>query len=272
MTYSRNPDEEWFSKVSGISDDGRNEPLFALPPEQLQTGTVGRAGEAALRDAFMFWQFCRQQLIAEGTGLSTRHTKVLDFGVAWGRIIRFWLRDLRPENLYGVDVEERFLSFARTQVPGPNYALTSHGPPLPLEDESLDLVYAFSVFSHLPANLTDAWVREFARVLKPGGIACLTTRPRAHIQNAGTGADRSAQAQAYADIFKDRATALRAYDAGEFVYFASGGGGTLTPDKYGEAIIPLDYARKNWTSLEVLGLVENYSETFLQPCFVLRKR
>jgi SAM-dependent methyltransferase len=270
MTYAALSDEEWFSKISGSADVEAETPIFPLPPEALQTGTVGRAGESALRDAFMFWKFCRQMLIEHGNGLSKK-SKIMDFGVSWGRIIRFWLRDTAPENLSGFDVEERFLSFARDHVKGPNYAISNHAPPLPIEDNSLDLVYAFSVFSHLPKDLADAWIGEFARVLKPGGIACLTTRPRSHIYTAGTQVDKSAQSDAYSGIFTDRDTAVRAYDAGEFVYYGSGGGGSLTADKYGEAVIPLKYAEKHWASLEMIGLIEGYSATYLQPCFVMRK-
>lgn len=259
MTYAALSDAEWFAKIAGKSAP----PLFELPPESLQAGTVGKAGEAALSDAYMFWQFCRQMLDKHGNGLGP-DTNVLDFGVSWGRIIRFWMRDIKPENLHGVDVEERFLTYAKKFVEGPNYTVSNHAPPLSAPGKSLELVYAFSVFSHLPRDLADSWVKEFARVLKPGGIACLTTRPRSHIEQAGG---------SYAEIFKDRAAAVAAYDAGEFVYFPSGGGGSLTPDKYGEAIIPLAYAEANWSSdLEVIGLIEGYSKSYLQPCFILRKR
>lgn len=261
-------DEEWFAAVAG-TEDGTS--LFPLPDEELQTNTVGRAGEAALRDAFMFVQFCQKMLSDYGNGLSG-DASVLDFGCSWGRIIRFWTRDISPENLFGVDVEERFLSLAKDHVRGPTYSLSNHAPPLAMPDNSLDLIYAFSVFSHLPQSLADSWIDEFARMLKPGGIACLTTRPRSHIEQAGTSLDRGAQAGSYAQIFTDRDSALEAYDAGNFVYYPSGGGGSLTPDKYGEAIIPANYALNNWSSLELIGLFENYSAAYLQPCFVLRKK
>lgn len=268
MTYAALSDAEWFAKVSGENGEP---PVFQLPDPQVQMTTVGRHGAPVLQDAFIFYQFCREMLIEHGNGLKLS-TKVMDFGVSWGRIFRFWMRDADPSNLYGVDPEERFLRYSREHIPGPNYILSNHRPPIDLPDNSLDLIYAFSVFSHLPADLADGWVKEFARILKPGGIACLTTRPRSHILQSGTAFDKSAQAGSYAQIFTDREEALAAYDAGELVYYGSGGGGGLTPDIYGEAIIPAAYAERKWGCLELIGLFDNYSDRFLQPCFVLRKR
>ncbi|MFQ3894616.1 class I SAM-dependent methyltransferase [Sphingobium sp. R-7] len=266
MSYTELSDEEWFSKIAG--DNGA--PQFNLPPESLQTSTVGRSGRPILRDAFMFWQFVRRMLIINGNGLS-RRTQVADFGCAWGRIIRFWLRDLPATNLHGFDIEERFLSIAREHVVGPSYTLSQARPPLPAADNSFDVIYAFSVFSHLPQDVADAWINEFARVLKPGGIACLTTRPRAHIEVAGSAIDNTAHADTYAKVITQKDEALRRYDAGEFIFYPAHGGGGLSAETYGEAIIPPNYARENWGALELVKFAEHYSETYLQPCFVLRK-
>lgn len=263
-------DEEWFARIAGSADTDHGRPLFPLPDSQIQVTTTGRSGTPILRDAFRFWLFCRERLIQDGNGLS-RNTTVMDFGCAWGRIIRFWLRDISAENLYGFDIEDRFLSIAKRDLPGCNFALSRASPPLAAPDNSFDLIYAYSVFSHLPQGLTDSWVSEFARVLKPGGIACLTTRPRAHIEIAGTDAGKSAHQATYAKVITERDAALSRYDAGEFIFYAAHGGGGLAAETYGEAIIPPAYAERNWRELELIGFFENYSDSYLQPCFALRK-
>jgi SAM-dependent methyltransferase len=270
MPYAALSDEDWFNKIAGLSDTNNEQPLFPLPSENLQTSTVGRSGTPILNDAFMFWQFCQNMLIQHGNGLSDA-TKIMDFGCAWGRIIRFWMRDILPENLHGFDVEDRFLTLAREHVPGPRYTLSKPTPPLPVETASLDLIYAFSVFSHLPQTIADAWIAEFARVLKPGGIACLTTRPRAHIEFAGTEAAKGAHTDTYARIITERKETLARYDAGEFIFYPAHGGGGLSAETYGEAIIPPVYAKTHWNALEYIGFFENYTASYLQPCFVLRK-
>lgn len=262
-------DEEWFGQISGKTMPDGN-PKFPLPDPKLQTSTVGASGEKILKDAFMFWKFCKQNIIIYGNGINDQ-TKVLDFGCAWSRILRFWLKDIPAANMTGYDVEERFLSIARKDVPGCDYQLIKPFSKLPAADGTFDLIYAFSVFSHLPPKLADDLILEFARVLKPGGIACLTTRPRAHIEVAGSKEVKTAHADIYAKVIQNKREALSRYDEGEFIFYPLHGGGGLTAETYGEAIIPERYARDHWKSLDLIAFRQNYSETYLQPCFVLRK-
>lgn len=250
-------DETWYRALAGVDRD----PLFGLPPETMQNKTVGKSGHNAMRDAWMFWQFIRRMAAQHATPVIA-DTRILDFGVSWGRILRYFLRDTAPEYLAGVDVTPEFLSEARNHLPGYcDLRLSRPMPPLPHSDNSVDIIYAFSVFSHLPEHIARTWAFEFQRILKPGGIACLTTRPRRHL---------------HSDLCKRLAkdpieTHVTRYDNGEFVFFAEYGGLGLSEDIYGEAIIPPRYIENNWP-LELISFEEKYSETYLQPCFVLRKR
>lgn len=46
---------------------------------------------------------------------------------------------------------------------------------LPIEDESVDRIFLFSVFTHLYQADIEHYLREFRRVLKPGGLVLATT-------------------------------------------------------------------------------------------------
>ena len=48
-------------------------------------------------------------------------------------------------------------------------------PPLPYSDASFDLIYAFSVFTHLTEPLQHLWMAEMRRVLRPGGYLLFST-------------------------------------------------------------------------------------------------
>ena len=48
-------------------------------------------------------------------------------------------------------------------------------PPLRYEDGQFGLVYAISVFTHLPRDLERAWIDELSRIVAPGGLLLLTT-------------------------------------------------------------------------------------------------
>jgi SAM-dependent methyltransferase len=54
-------------------------------------------------------------------------------------------------------------------------AVTRLAPPLPYPDSSFDLMYAFSVFTHLDERLQHEWMHECLRVLRPGGFLLMST-------------------------------------------------------------------------------------------------
>ena len=48
------------------------------------------------------------------------------------------------------------------------------GEKLPLEDDSVDILFAHSVLTHLGEHHQNRWLAEVRRVLRPGGLAFLT--------------------------------------------------------------------------------------------------
>jgi ubiquinone/menaquinone biosynthesis C-methylase UbiE len=80
----------------------------------------------------------------------------------------------------GVDVSPGAIRAARQRAPDgrPEFLLTS-GSELPFPDDSFDLVSSFQVLEHVPDPLV--YVREIARVTRPGGQVILAT-PNAAIR------------------------------------------------------------------------------------------
>src|SRR5690606_24492665 len=100
--------------------------------------------------------------------------RLLDFGTGWGRMLRPFMRDLPLDNIYGYESLSWFAQTARSLNP---YVATIGGPatpPIPFATASFDLVTSWSVFSHLPEHLLRAWLEEFARILRPGGLVVFT--------------------------------------------------------------------------------------------------
>jgi predicted SAM-dependent methyltransferase len=60
-------------------------------------------------------------------------------------------------------------------LPFADVTVNDLAPPLPYADSSLDLVYAFSVFTHLSVQLQHAWMQDCVRVLRPGGWLLIST-------------------------------------------------------------------------------------------------
>jgi SAM-dependent methyltransferase len=96
--------------------------------------------------------------------------RVLDFGCGAGKLLRHLLGEARTATFYGCDIDEPSIDWLRAHMSPPiNAFVNAPSPPLPLEEASLDLVLAMSVFTHLTTEWS-AWLVELHRVLKPDGL------------------------------------------------------------------------------------------------------
>ncbi len=100
---------------------------------------------------------------------------VLDFGCGPGRVLPHIAALASSAACAGCDVDTASISWARRWHPHIRWAVSNYAPPLPWPDESFALVYSVSVFSHLGETLQDRWLAEIRRVLRPGGVALLST-------------------------------------------------------------------------------------------------
>jgi SAM-dependent methyltransferase len=106
-----------------------------------------------------------------GNSMSRR---VLEIGAASGRVIRhFAAQDPMCEtwatDIDGQHVEWMAQHLGKQLIPVHTTVL----PSLPLADDHLDLVLAYSVLTHIDV-LETAWLAEIRRVLRPGGLAIVT--------------------------------------------------------------------------------------------------
>lgn len=121
-------------------------------------------------------------------------SKILEFGVAGGRLIRH-LRDLTSKTeIWGVDLWASAVHWCQEHLSPPFYfATTTVVPHLPFPDQTFDLIYAGSVFTHLD-DLTVAWFLELQRIVKPGGRLYFTINDRHAVnifEGAGTPTNRA---------------------------------------------------------------------------------
>lgn len=243
--------DEWFKAVCDsylnppVSVDGKLLPKF--PSDQIQINTTGQAGAATLRDAFIFYQDCVETFKALGAPMASQHL-CLDFGAGWGRISRFFLREMPLENIHGVDVMEEFVQICRETFGNENFQVTTPYPPTNIPDGKFNYVVGCSVFSHLSEEACARWMSEFHRILAPGGMVALTTRGRSFfdICESMKRQEHTGYLRALSMMFENFDEARAHYDRGEFVHSnreGVTGGGAMNADFYGESFIPEAYAR-----------------------------
>ena len=104
---------------------------------------------------------------------------ILDFGCGCGRVLRYWSGHSGP--VAGCDRDDGAIAWCRANLPFARVDGNGLEPPLAYADESFDLVYALSVFTHLTAGLQEAWRDELRRVLRPGGCLLATTHGASYL-------------------------------------------------------------------------------------------
>lgn len=105
--------------------------------------------------------------------------RVLDFGCGVGRVMRYWHG--RPGlEVFGTDIDPASIAWARENLPFTWFDVNKLDPELSYADGYFGLVYAQSVFAHLPEALQQPWLRELQRVLRPGGMLYFTTHGKSY--------------------------------------------------------------------------------------------
>jgi SAM-dependent methyltransferase len=211
-----------------------------LPSIDIQIGTVGVSGDAAMRVASQFMDDCVERFKASPQWNDPEKT-LLDFGTGWGRIARCFHREFAAYRIAGVDINPELVKLCREAMPVGRFLVCDRLPPLDLPAHSFDFIVGYSVFSHLSEIACHAWMSEFARILKPGGMVALTTRPRWFFDYAASLSGPDPYHQSLSRMFSDFADAKSRYDCGKFVH--SNAAGVSSGDIYGETFIPEQYAR-----------------------------
>jgi SAM-dependent methyltransferase len=222
--------------------------LPSLPPDELQARISGiYFGRAGLQHAAKTYTVVTRALHEHGRPLNPSG-KVLDFGCGWGRIVRYFLRDVEPENLWGIDVNRDAIGACRATNRWARFEQNAELPPSGFDDSTFDLVYGFSVFSHLDEESHLAWLAEFKRILKPGGVVVVTTLSRGFVEECerwarGDLGDLPEWQREAAKSFARPAELLAAYDRGDYCFAPQEGFGG---EHFGLACISEEYIRRRW--------------------------
>jgi SAM-dependent methyltransferase len=116
---------------------------------------------------------------------------ILEFGCGTGRLLRHF-RCFDRVRLVGTDVNLECIEWCKDNLPGVEFYCNDLKPPLSFaEDESFDLIYALSVFTHIPLNLQTPWLKEINRILRPEGIFLCTVLGNFHQQIVLNSEDRA---------------------------------------------------------------------------------
>jgi SAM-dependent methyltransferase len=216
--------------------------LPETPAPDLQMRWNGAAGLDLLRQSKDFYAKAKDRYARDGAADLAR-SRILDFGCGWGRLTRFFARDVEPGALAACDPVEEILDVCRrTRIP----ALLERSEFVPDRlpfSEPFDLVFSFSVFTHISEVAHARCLEAIHAAMNPGGILVVTIRPPAYLRHSplvgplldSLGPDplRALEEPRYLFIPHGPDPGHPQYESGEMTY--------------GETVISLPYVRERWS-------------------------
>jgi SAM-dependent methyltransferase len=146
-------------------------------PDEVQNTWTGAAGTTLLRQSVAFLNSVASEY-AQACGRGLADATVLDFGCGWGRLLRLLPYFLDPAGIYGCDAWDVSLAHAQAAKVLGTLAKSDLLPAsMPFPGIHFDLIYAFSVFTHLSEVAARACLAAMRRNISKDGLVIITVRP-----------------------------------------------------------------------------------------------
>lgn len=172
----------------------------------------------------IFWDLKR--LLKEVDKRFDSFASILDFGCGCGRVLRF-LKPADGQAIAGTDIDPESITWCRQHLGHiGDFQVNDFLPPLSYPDETFDLVYCISVFTHLPEGMQFQWLEELKRITKESGILVASLHG--------------------VDLLKTDPALTETLNREGFVY-VEGQGTDGLPSFYQTAFHTREYLEKNWS-------------------------
>lgn len=107
--------------------------------------------------------------------IELKDKNILDWGCGPGRIIRHMPEVINNGcQFFATDYNKNSIDWCSENLPNIQFNKNELEAKLPYEDNSMDVIYGISIFTHLSEQMHYNWFSELLRVLKPNGIMLLT--------------------------------------------------------------------------------------------------
>jgi SAM-dependent methyltransferase len=224
-----------------------------MSSNEVQDHWTGNHGDILLGQSLAFM---RTMLAGYGalTGKKIENARVLDFGCGWGRLIRLFYKYVPIDNIYGVDPWDESIKECKNHGVKANLAISDWVPrSLPFELK-FDLIFAFSVFTHLSEKTTSIVLDTLSKYIANDGLLIITIRSKEywHIHNQGASETKM----------------IKIHDKKDYAFMPH----ELPPVDgditYGDASISIEYFEKNITGWRVESVEFNEVDQFQVVLFL----
>ncbi len=109
---------------------------------------------------------------------------IIDVGCGLGRSLELLQQRFAPQRIIGADIDSEMLDAASARVANSDLKVSfiqTTSSQLPIDEQTVDLVFCHQTFHHLVDQ--NAAIREFYRILKPGGLLLFAESTHAFIHS-----------------------------------------------------------------------------------------
>lgn len=217
-----------------------------MPSEEVQKSWTGASGDRLLKQTLAFVNSAALNY-ENFTGETLNDKRILDYGCGWGRIIRLMYKYTSPQNIYGCDPWEKSIELCHLHSVKGNLSVCDYVPTKPVYSKDFfDLIYAFSVFTHLSEKTHYAVLKILHHSLRKKGILAITIRPIEYW-------DVPNQHRKPTDLvgLKD------AHNQKGFAFFPHNREKIDGDVTFGDTSISLDYICNNWSDWKIVRTEQN---------------
>jgi len=231
--------------------------LPAMASEETQRNFTGNAGVTLLGQTLSFARTMAYNYAALRKR-SLQDARILDYGCGYGRITRLMYYYTDPSNIWAVDPWDFAVGLCREAGLLGNLAQSDYLPKsLPAPEGGIDVMFAFSVFTHTSRSATDAALGALRRHIADDGLLTITIRSPEYWRADPNYADR-------AEVYE------KAHAEEGFAYVPHGRDTVEGEATYGDTSISLDFLERNYPDWKIAGvdwsmIDSNQRYVFLQP-------
>ncbi len=173
----KNVDDNFWPYILGkYINTPKTQLLPDKPGVKIQHKFHGTTEIKALTQSLYFYQIIKESYKKYGKKPLV-DSNLLDFGFGWGRMLRFFYKDMPVSQIFGCDPSDESMSYIEKLHLKGVFKQSEFIPETLPFDESFDLVFSSSVFTHLSEHTHLACLKAIANAMNPGGIAFITVRP-----------------------------------------------------------------------------------------------
>ena len=225
----------------------------SMPPDEIQDQWTGNHGKALLANSLAFIK----TLVGgytEITGKDMKQSSVLDYGCGWGRLLRLLYKYVPYENIYGVDPWDKSIDLCKQYGIKANLAICDYVPHnLPFE-RKFDLIFAFSVFTHLSEKTAKSVLSTLRKYIQDSGLLVITIRPKKYWSFHKQGK------------FKD--DMYRMHDERGFAFIPQQRAPIDGDITYGDTSMSLGYFEENFPEWDVSRVITNRVDSLQMVLFL----